>query len=90
MTRRASGTWYPIAPAIRLVCLRFGQIPSVMPRFLPAIVHGFPGQMIQGVPQKVHIAALPDRLRDHFGNGAFGSRVIMQDHKLHPPLTPGF
>ena len=51
------------------VFLRFGQIPSVPEpaRFLPAVIHGFPGQMIQGVSQKVHLAALPDRRRDHFG-----------------------
>ena len=35
-------------------------------------------------------AALPDRLRDHCGNGALESRVIIRGHKLHPPQPPAF
>jgi hypothetical protein len=44
--------------------------------------------MIQGVSQEMDIAALTDRLREHFGNGALESRVIIRDHKLHPPQPP--
>ena len=46
--------------------------------------------MIQCVSQEVDVATLPDRLRDHFGNGALESRVIIRDHKLHPPQSPAF
>ncbi len=71
----------------RQVFLRLGQISAVVEpaQFLQAVIQSLSGQMIQGVSQKVNIAALPDRLRDHCGNGSLESRMIIRGHELHAP-----
>jgi hypothetical protein len=42
--------------------------------------------MVQGIPQD--IAALPGRLRQHFGNGPLETWVIIRDRKLNAAPPP--
>ena len=69
------------------VLLGLFEIPPVVEpaQLLPAIVVGFAGEIVQCVPQKVHVAPLPHRLGQQLPDRPFDPGVIVGDHKLHPP-----
>jgi hypothetical protein len=43
-----------------------------------------PREVVECVPQKVHIATLPRRIGEHFPNSRFQPRVIVTDDELDP------
>jgi hypothetical protein len=51
-------------------------------QFLQAIVVALSREMIDGIPQEVHVAALPGSTRQAFRNRLFQPFVVIRDHKL--------
>ena len=52
-------------------------------QFLQAIIVRFPRQLIECIPQKVNIAALPHCFGQRFLNRTAQAGLIVADHELH-------
>ncbi len=69
----------PFLQPRRDVLAGFLQIPPVVnpPQFLQAVIIGFPRQVVEGVPEKVNVTALPHRLREGLPESPY---AVRRDH----------
>ena len=60
----------PVFQSLRKTIAGLGQIPAILQttQISQVIVIGLARQIVKGVTQEMHIASLPDRLRQNFGN----------------------
>lgn len=81
----------PLLKPRRQVPARLLQVATVVqpPQLLQAIVVRLARQVVKRVAQKMHVAALPDRFREHFGDARPKTRVVVAHHELHAPQAPG-
>src|SRR5262249_31194509 len=56
-------------------------------QFLQAVVVALSGEMIDGIPQEVHVAALPGSAGQAFRDRLFQPLVVIRDHELDPVET---
>ncbi len=68
------------------VLLGFFEIaPVIEPaELLAAVVVGLPRQVVEGIAEDVHVAALPHRLGQQLTDGALQSGMVVRDDELHP------
>src|SRR5262245_60514955 len=56
-------------------------------QFLQAVVVALSGEMINGVPQELHVAALPGSAGQAFRDRLSQRLVVIRDHELDPVET---
>jgi hypothetical protein len=88
---------------LRILALPFGDpghpIPVGFPQIAPvvdpaqllqAIVIGFAWQVVERVPQEMHVAALPGRFGKHFADGLLQTGMIVGNDELDARQTTLF
>ncbi|MBB5574623.1 hypothetical protein GGD50_003252 [Rhizobium paranaense] len=73
----------------RKVGLGLGEIASVVDpsEFLQAIVAVLARQVVERIPEEMHVTALPGRFRYHFADCRDQSGMVVGDDELHTPET---
>ena len=68
------------------VLLGLLQVAAVVEpaQLLTAIIIGLAGQVVERVPKKMHVAALPDRLGQQLRNSPLQPGVVVGDDELDP------
>ncbi len=68
----------------RQIAARLREVAAVIvpAQLLQALVVPLPGHVIQGIPEKMHVAALPGGGGQDFGNRLLQPRMIVRDHDL--------